>query len=246
MTLLRAVDLRKSFDGIDAVAGVSFDVAAGELVALIGPNGAGKTTCFNLLNGQIRPDAGQVLLNGADIAGRPPRAIARFGVGRGFQVAATFASMTAREAAQTALAAHHGAVWRFLRPARGQFRAEAEALLDRAGLAGLADRADGERTHGERKRLDLALALSNDPALLLMDEPAAGLTREEGRAVVRQLKSAARERGCAVLFTEHDMDIVFELADRVLAMDKGRLIATGAPAEVRADPVVRAVYLGEA
>lgn len=245
MSLLSARDLRKDFGGVQAVAGVSFTVAAGELVALIGPNGAGKSTCFNLLNGQIRPDSGRVTLDGTDITGWQPNRVWQLGVGRSFQVAATFASMTVRENVQTALIARHGRVWRFIRPARALFRDQAEALLALVGLGDRADQGCGALAYGELKRLELALALSNDPRLLLMDEPAAGLAPADRLALMALVRRLARGQGRAVLFTEHDMDVVFAVADRVLVMDRGALIAQGAPDQVRADPRVKAVYLGE-
>jgi branched-chain amino acid transport system ATP-binding protein len=245
MTLLVARDLRKDFGGIQAVAGVSFTVAPGELLALIGPNGAGKSTCFNLLNGQIAPDSGSVRLDGVDITGWPPRRVWRMGVGRSFQVAATFASMTVRENVQTALLARHARIWRFIRPARALFRDQAEALLALVGLADRADQGCGALAYGELKRLELALALSNDPRLLLMDEPAAGLAPADRLVLMDLVRRVAREQRRAVLFTEHDMDVVFSVADRVLVMDRGMLIAQGSPELVRADPRVRAVYLGE-
>lgn len=245
MSLLIARDLRKDFGGVRAVAGVSFTVAAGELVALIGPNGAGKSTCFNLLNGQIAPDSGSVHLGGLDITGWPPNRVWRLGVGRSFQVAATFTSMTVRENVQMALIARHGQVWRFGRPARALFRDQAEALLALVGLAERADQGGGALAYGEVKRLELALALSNDPRLLLMDEPAAGLAPADRLVLMDLVRRVAREQGRAVLFTEHDMDVVFAIADRVLVMDRGALIAEGPPDQVRADPRVRAVYLGD-
>ena len=245
MTLLAVEGLRKSFDGVHAVAGVSFRLQAGEMLALIGPNGAGKSTCFNLLNGQLRPDAGRVLLDGTDITGRQPRQIWRLGVGRSFQVASVFASMTVIENVQTALIAQAGQVFRFGRPADGYFRTEADALLRLVGMAEQGGQAAGVLAYGDVKRLELALALANDPLLLLMDEPTAGMAPAERGALMALVRRIARERGTAVLFTEHDMEIVFSSADRILVMDRGQLIAEGDAASVRADPRVRAVYLGE-
>lgn len=245
MSLLTARDLRKNFGGVEAVAGVSFTLAAGELLALIGPNGAGKSTCFNLLNGQTPPDSGSVVLDGTDITGWAPRRVWRMGVGRSFQVAATFASMTVRENVQMALIARRGLVWRFLRSAHRLFRAEADALLAQAGLADQADQGCGALAYGALKRLELALALANDPRLLLMDEPAAGLAPADRRVLMDLVRRLARERNCAVLFTEHDMDIVFAVADRIMVMDRGKLIAEGDPAAIRANRLVQAVYLGE-
>jgi branched-chain amino acid transport system permease protein len=244
--LLVAEGLRKDYGGIQAVADVSLRVAPGEVVALIGPNGAGKSTCFNLLNGQVRPDAGRVRLGGLDITNWPARRIVRLGVGRSFQVAAVFRSMTVRENVQTALLAHHRRIWRFWRAALQHDRAAADGLLELVGLGALAEEGCATLAYGDAKRLELALALANDPRLLLMDEPAAGLAAHERAALMALVRRLARERGCAVLFTEHDVDLVFAVADRVLVMDRGVLIAQGDPVAVRADPAVRAAYLGSA
>jgi branched-chain amino acid transport system ATP-binding protein len=245
MTLLEVDGLKKCFAGVAAVAGVSFRLAAGEMLALIGPNGAGKSTCFNLLNGQLRPDAGRVVLDGREITGKTPRQIWRLGVGRSFQVASVFASMTVRENIQVALIAHAGRVFRFGRPADGYFRAQADALLALVGMAEQGARGAGVLAYGDVKRLELALALASDPRLLLMDEPTAGMAPAERGALMALVRSIARDRGTAVLFTEHDMDVVFSSADRILVLDRGELIAEGDAAAIRADPRVRAVYLGE-
>jgi len=244
MTLLLAEDLQRAFGGVQAVAGVSFAVAAAEIVALIGPNGAGKSTCFNMLNGQLAPDAGRVRLDGRDITGLPPRRAWRLGVGRTFQITATFASMTVRENVQTALFAHHRDIWRRWRRGAALHRTAAEALLDQVGLADQAGRAAGVLAYGDLKRLELAMALASAPRLLLMDEPTAGMAAAERRALMALVRRLASARGLAVLFTEHDMDIVFGTADRILVLDRGRLIAQGDAAAIRADARVRAVYLG--
>ena len=236
--------ISKSFDGVDAIRDVSFRLAAGELVALIGPNGAGKTTCFNCVNGQLAPDAGTVMLEGVRIDGRPPRAIARAGVGRTFQVAATLASMTVRENVQVALLAHAGEQNGFVSRASTRFRGEADALLERMGITRLADQGCATLAYGDAKRVELALALANAPRLLLMDEPTAGTSPRTRRRLMELAAEFARDDRIAVLFTEHDMDVVFGYADRVLVLDKGRLIAEGTPDAIRADPLVQAVYLG--
>jgi branched-chain amino acid transport system ATP-binding protein len=236
--------LSKSFDGVDAVRNVSFDVAPGELCALIGPNGAGKTTCFNCINGQLDPDAGRVLLDGVDITGRSPCAIAHAGVGRTFQVAATFASMTVRQNIEVALLSHSGSAFDLLGRASGSRRAEAESLLDRAGILALAERHMATLPYGDAKRVELALALAGNPALLLMDEPTAGMAPRERGALMRVAGEIARHDRVAVLFTEHDMDVVFGHADRVIVLDRGRLIAQGAPEAIRENEAVQAVYLG--
>jgi len=243
--VLRVSGLRKAFGGLDAVSGVTFDVAAGEIVALIGPNGAGKTTCFNLVNGQLRPDAGTVMLNGERIDGLPPRVIAGKGVGRTFQVAATLASMTVRENVQLALLAHDRAHAGIARPAPSYRRREADALLERVRMSRFADMGCATLAYGDAKRVELALALAGAPRLLLMDEPTAGMSpRSRGRAM-QLAADLARQESIAVLFTEHDMDVVFEHADRVIVLDRGEIISEGTPDVVRADSHVQAVYLGE-
>jgi branched-chain amino acid transport system ATP-binding protein len=236
--------LAKAFGGVKAVDGVSFGVEAGRLIALIGPNGAGKTTCFNLLNGQLAPDAGRVVLSGRDITGMSPRAIWRLGVGRTFQITATFPSMTVRENVQMALLSHHGRIWDGWSRAREAFLLEAGALLGQVGMAAQAERACGILAYGDLKRIELAVALANAPKLLLMDEPTAGMAPGERLELMELTARIAREQGIAVLFTEHDMDVVFAHADRILVLDRGRLIAEGSADEVRANPAVQAVYLG--
>lgn len=244
MTVLEVQNLTKSFGGVRAVAGVSFTVAAGDMLALIGPNGAGKSTCFNMLGGQLRPDGGHVALHGRDITGVSSRRICRLGVGRTFQVTATFSSMNLRENVQTVLSTHHGDTWKFWRVADRLHCREADALLAQVGLADQADRPAGVLAYGDLKRLELAMALVGSPGLLLMDEPTAGMAPAERTALMALTIQIARQRRMAVVFTEHDMDVVFGCADRILVMDRGRLIAQGDVAAIRADERVRAVYLG--
>jgi branched-chain amino acid transport system ATP-binding protein len=226
MTALSATGLAKSFEGFRALDGVDLAVAGGEAVAMIGPNGAGKSTCFALLGGQLRPDAGRVRIDGDDVTALPPRLRARRGLGRTFQVAQVFASMSARD--NLAIAAG----------------ADPAGLLARVGLADQADRAAATMAYGDVKRLELALALATRPRVLLMDEPTAGMAPAERRALMLLVDDLVRRDGLAVLFTEHDMDVVFGHADRVLVLDRGRLIASGDPQSIRADPRVREVYLG--
>jgi branched-chain amino acid transport system ATP-binding protein len=244
VTVLEAVGLRKSFGGVAAVDGVSLSVQAGEMLALIGPNGAGKSTCFNMLNGQIRPDAGQVRLMGQDIAGLPPRQVWRLGVGRTFQVTATFGSMTVLDNVRMALLSHHRRLTQLWRPAKDLYDAEAAAALAQVGLADQANRSCGVLAYGDLKRLELAVALANTPRLLLMDEPTAGMAPAERSGLMALTARIAKGRGIAVLFTEHDMDVVFGHADRVLVLHQGQVITAGTPAAVRADARVREVYLG--
>ncbi len=242
--VLEAKGIAKAFGGVRAVDDVSFSVAKGELLALIGPNGAGKTTCFNMLNGQLKPDRGEVLLLGEPITGQTPRVVARRGVGRTFQITATYGSMTVRENVQTALIAASGEQWRMYGSASALHRAKASELLELVSMADQAERACSVLAYGDLKRVELAVALANDPKLLLMDEPTAGMAPSERIALMELAADIARSRGIAVLFTEHDMDVVFAHADRIIVLDRGRLIAGGTAAEVRANPEVQAVYLG--
>ena len=244
MSLLVVKNLAKSFGGVQAVAGISFEVAAGELLALIGPNGAGKSTCFNLLNGQLRPEAGSVSLAGRDITGREPRNIWRLGVARTFQVTETYGSMTVQENVQLVLLSRARRVYGMWRPAAAQFRTEALALLERVGMVDQAQRPCSLLAYGDLKRVELAVALASEPQLLLMDEPTAGMGPKERNELMALTTMLTRERGLGVLFTEHSMDVVFTYAQRVLVMARGRIIAEGTPAQVRDDPEVQAVYLG--
>ncbi|MEW6255671.1 MAG: ABC transporter ATP-binding protein [Pseudomonadota bacterium] len=243
--LLNVTSLAKSYGGVHAVRGVSFSLDAGRILALIGPNGAGKSTCFNMLNGQIRPNAGSISLNGKEIVGLPPRVVWRMGVGRTFQITATFGSMSVRENVQVALLSYHRRLWSGFTSASRAFRSEADTLLALVGMEAQAERPCGELAYGDLKRLELAIALANAPKLLLMDEPTAGMAPKERVDLMRLTADIAREKGIGVLFTEHDMDVVFEHADSVMVLNRGELIATGTPEEVRRDPQVRAIYLGE-
>jgi branched-chain amino acid transport system ATP-binding protein len=246
LSILAIDGLCKSFGGVVAAEDVNFTVDEGELVALIGPNGAGKSTTFNMVGGQLRPDAGTVSFDGRAITGLAPRAIWRLGVGRTFQITATFASMTVRENVQMALISHHGRT-RALWPWAGDlYRNEAMAVLGRVGMADQAERECAILAYGDIKRVELAMALANDPRLLLMDEPTAGMAPRERVALMQLAADIVRERSIGVLFTEHDMDVVFTHADRILVLDRGILIAEGTPEAVRSDPRVREIYLGAA
>jgi branched-chain amino acid transport system ATP-binding protein len=244
MAVLEVRGLSKAFGGNQAVRDVAFVLEAGEVLALIGPNGAGKTTCFNCLNGQIRPDAGSVRLAGRELIGLPPRAIWRLGVGRTFQIAQTFGSQSVAENVQQALLSYHRRTLGLWHDARGLYREDALALLARLAMLEQAERPCAVLAYGDLKRVELAVALAHDPTLLLMDEPTAGMAPEERLELMTLIRGLARERDLAVLFTEHDMDVVFGHADRILVMDRGELIAEGTPAQVQADPLVRDVYLG--
>jgi len=246
VSALEVRHLSKAYGGVQAVRDVSFTVQPGELVAMIGPNGAGKTTCFNMLNGQLAPDSGEIRLGEASIAGLPPHRIWRLGVGRTFQITATFGSMSVRENVQVALLSHQRRLHQFLNLAPGLFSTEADALLERVGMRDQADKPCGVLAYGDLKRMELAVALANRPRLLLMDEPTAGMAPEERGALMALAAELARAGRIAVLFTEHDMDVVFGHATRVLVLHLGELIAQGTPDEVQADARVREVYLGDA
>ena len=244
MNILSVRNLAKAFGGVRAVNNVSFDVASGEFLALIGPNGAGKSTCFNIINGQLPPDQGDVRLLDRSIVGLPPREIWRLGVGRTFQVAATFGSMTVAENIQLALVSQHGEVFRFGAALRHYHAQRARDLLHQVGMAQAAHRACKELAYGDVKRVELAIALANNPRLLLMDEPTAGMAPRERNDLIALVKRLVLENNISVLFTEHSMDVVFAHADRIIVMARGRLIADGDSAAIRDNPEVQQVYLG--
>jgi branched-chain amino acid transport system ATP-binding protein len=244
--VLEVSGVRKSFGGVHAVDDVSFVLPAGEIRALIGPNGAGKTTFFNILTGQLAADGGSVRFRGRPIGGLSPWAIWRLGIGRTFQITATFATLTVLENVQVARLSHVGRSRGLVRPARTLEVAPATALLEQVGLADQRWRPAGVLAYGDLKKLELAIALANAPALLLLDEPTAGMAPAERGALMALTARIARDRGLTVLFTEHDMDVVFATADRIMVLHQGRLIAEGMPGDVRAHREVQAVYLGDA
>jgi branched-chain amino acid transport system ATP-binding protein len=236
--------LSKAFGGVRAVNEVSFDVKHGEFLALIGPNGAGKSTCFNMINGQLPADSGEIWFEGSKLNGRKPREIWRLGVARTFQVAATFGSMTVVENVQMAFISHAHQVYHLWRPAASLHRDRALELLDQVGMLAQADRASRELAYGDVKRVELAIALANDPRLLLMDEPTAGMAPRERNDLIALVKRLVIERGISVLFTEHSMDVVFAFADRIIVLARGRVIADGDATSIRNDAQVREVYFG--
>ena len=237
MTLLVVEHLGKSFGAHRAVDDLSFAVNAGELVALIGPNGAGKSTCFNMLSGQLPPDSGTIRLQDRSLLGLAPHRLARLGLGRTFQIAATFASMTVRENIAMAMLLRYRLSWKIS-------RAAVQATLDNVGIAALAERICGELAYGDVKRVELAMAIASHPRLLLMDEPTAGMAADERAALMALIVRLARQQQMGVLFTEHDVDVVFGHADRVLAILSGHLIAEGPPEQLSRDPRLIETYLG--
>jgi branched-chain amino acid transport system ATP-binding protein len=242
--IFRTVGLHKHFGGLAATHDVSLEVERAEFRAIIGPNGAGKSTLFNLITGFLRPDAGQVLLEGRDITGTPPHRMFGRGVSRTFQITNIFTNLSVMENVQIALLSYRGRLYRVLRPAEGQLRAEAEALLALVGLGGDPGLEASTLSHGDRKKLELAVALANQPRLLFLDEPTAGMAANERIEAIRMVRRIAGERDLTVVFTEHDMQVVFAVADRISVLHQGRIIAEGPPAEVRRSEDVQRVYLG--
>ena len=245
-SVLEVRGLAKSFGGVQAVAGVDLSMPRGEIRALIGPNGAGKTTFFNMLTGQLRADMGEVRFKGERLSGLAPHAVWRRGVSRTFQITATFVTLSAVENVQVALQSHRRRTYALFARADRLERDAARALLAHVGLDAQAERPAGVLAYGDLKKLELAVALANGPEVLLLDEPTAGMAPAERGALMALTQRIARERSLTVLFTEHDMDVVFSVADRIMVLHQGRVIAEGRPDEVRADAQVQKVYLGEA
>lgn len=242
--VLEVRNLSKSFGGIQAVKGVSFDLKRGEFLALIGPNGAGKTTCFNMLNGYLRPDRGSVKLLGKELVGVRPRKVWRMGVGRTFQITETFQSMTVLENVQMAFISHNRRIYNILARATEMYRSEAMGLLELIGMTDQAERPCSELAYGDLKQLELAIALAHDPDLLLMDEPTAGMAPVERIALMQLTADIVAKGHVSVIFTEHDMDVVFAHSHRILVLNRGELIAEGTGDEIRTNALVQEVYLG--
>jgi branched-chain amino acid transport system ATP-binding protein len=243
--MLELQDLKKSFGGFTAVDGVRLTVAGGQIAAVIGPNGAGKSTLFNLVTGHLRPTHGRVVLDGRDITGVPPHRICRMGMGRSFQRTNIFPLLSVFENVQAAYIAHRGRGRNLWARSAGLYREETEALLASIGLLDQADAKAGALSHGAQKQVELGIALACDPEILLLDEPTAGMSAGETHETIRLLQRIAEARGLTLLFTEHDMEVVFSIAQKIAVLHQGRIIAEGSPTEVQRDPEVRRVYLGE-
>ncbi len=243
--MLEVRNLTKAFDGFQAVGGVSAAVAPGAIAAIIGPNGAGKTTLFNLITGHLRPDTGAVILKGRDITGLPPHEICRLGLGRSFQRTNIFPRLTVFENVQASFISHRGRGLDLFGRVERLYRGETEAVLQLVGLLDKSGEVSGFLSHGNQKQLELGIALASEPELLLLDEPTAGMSAAETRETIRLVQRITQERGLTLLFTEHDMEVVFSVAERITVLHQGRVIAEGPPADVRGDPEVRRVYLGQ-
>jgi branched-chain amino acid transport system ATP-binding protein len=243
--VLEVREIAKSFGGVQAVNNLSFDLSAGRLLAMIGPNGAGKSTCFNLINGQLRPDRGSIAILGKKINGSRPRQVWKLGVGRTFQITATFASMTVLENIKMAVLSYHRRTRSLFSRVRKLYSDESMELLKLVGIEDQYDRACGILAYGDLKRVELAAALANKPKLLLMDEPTAGMGRAERRSLMELVSNIVRTRNIGVLFTEHDMEAVFNHADHIIVLHHGAKIAEGTPTAVRENERVQEVYLGK-
>ena len=242
--MLEVRGLSKSFSGFRAVSDVDLTVDTGQIAAVIGPNGAGKSTLFNLITGHLQPDGGNVRLDGRDITGAAPHKICRMGIGRSFQRTNIFTKLTVFENLQAAFLVHRGRGRDFWSRAAALYRDETGALLQSIGLADERDTVAGTLSYGNQKQLELGLALASDPAVLLLDEPTAGMSAAETHDTIRLIERIAGERSLTLLFTEHDMEVVFQIAQKIAVLHQGRVIADGAPESVRTDPEVRRVYLG--
>ena len=243
--ILRTRGLGKRFGGIHAVNGVDLSIPYGDVRAIIGPNGAGKTTLFNLITGDLSHDTGEIYFAGEEVNGVPPHRLCRRGMGRTFQITSVFRRLTALENVQTALLAHHRRHFNFLSRARRLYRADALGLLDRVGLHDQAGKPSGMLAHGDQRRLELAIALASAPRLLLLDEPTAGMAPRERHEIMALVDRIAAETGLTVIFTEHDMDVVFAVARRITVLHQGTVLADDVPAAVRANAEVQRVYLGQ-
>jgi branched-chain amino acid transport system ATP-binding protein len=242
--LLQAHGLTRSFGGFRAVDGVDLTVRAGSIHSVIGPNGAGKTTLFRLLTGILRPTAGSLELDGRSIAGRPPHVIARMGLAQAFQTTNIFPRLSVLESVRAALVSRHRRTADMVSWFHRGLEGEAREVLETVGLAGSADVESQTLSHGDQRALEVALALAMRPRLLLLDEPTAGMSPFESQRMVQLVQGLARENGLTVILSEHDMDTVFGISDRVTVLHQGRVLADGPAPEVRANDEVMAIYLG--
>ena len=243
--ILQVNNLVKSFNGFMAIAGVNFTVKKGELCAIIGPNGAGKTTLFNLITGHLSMDKGQIVFNDIDISRLNAHKVCRLGLGRSFQRINIFSRLTVFENIQAAVLTHRGKSFNFFTPVQPLFQEETHEILERVGLQEHRDEVSGSLAYGFQKQLELGIALAMEPKMLLLDEPTAGMSTQETRATIELIGEIVKEKGLTLLFTEHDMSVVFSISERILVLHQGKLIASGPPDEVRNNPEVQRVYMGE-
>jgi len=242
--MLECRNLRKTFSGFVATDDVSLSVDKNSITAVIGPNGAGKSTLFNLITGHLDADGGEVILEGRNITGIPPHKICGMGIARSFQRTNIFPKLTVFENIQAAFIAHGGKGLDMWSVSERQFRDETGQMIEQLGLQDIAHTIAGEVGHGAQKQVELGIALAGEPRMLLLDEPTAGMSPQETHESIALLERIAKERGLTLLFTEHDMDVVFSIAHKIAVLHQGRIIATGLPEEVRRNNEVRRVYLG--
>jgi branched-chain amino acid transport system ATP-binding protein len=242
--VLRIVSVGKQYGSFVAVADVSFSVGHGEVKALIGPNGAGKTTLFNILSGQVAPTGGKIFYKGQDVTGMSANALARIGIGRSFQITSVFPKLSLRRNIEVAAQSRTHRDLDFVSSAASltNVRDRAEKILDRVGLSKLIDQDAGQLSHGDQRRLEIGIVLATDPELILLDEPTAGMSHEDSAEFAVLLGEIARDK--TVVFVEHNIDFVMKIAQRIVVMERGRVLIEGTPAEVRESPEVRRAYLG--
>jgi branched-chain amino acid transport system ATP-binding protein len=242
--MLECRNLRKTFSGFVATNDVSLTVESGSITAVIGPNGAGKSTLFNVITGHLEPDSGEVILEGRDITAVPPHKLCGMGIARSFQRTNIFSKLTVFENIQAAFIAHGGKGLDMWGVSERQFRDETWQMIEQLALQDIAHAIAGEISHGAQKQVELGIALAGKPRMLLLDEPTAGMSAQETHESIQLLARIAKEQGLTLLFTEHDMEVVFSIADKIAVLHQGSIIATGLPDEVRNNAEVRRVYLG--
>jgi len=242
--VLEVKSLSKSFDGFKAVNNANLDVQKGEIVAVIGPNGAGKTTLFNLITGILKPDSGTVHFKGENIAGLPPYEVCRKRISRSFQVVNIFPRLTVFENVQVSILSKEKRTWNLFTPSSKLVVDETNRILESVGLVQKKDRTTALLSHGDRKVLEIAMALGGDPEFLILDEPTAGMAPEETARCIELVKSLSEKLGLTILFCEHDMEIVFGIADRIMVMVRGATVVQGSCDEVRCNEAVQDAYLG--
>jgi len=243
--ILNVEKVKKSFDGFVAVNGVSLAIKKGEICSIIGPNGAGKTTLFNLITGHLPANEGKLVFKGIDITHLPPHQICRLGMGRSFQRTNIFPRLTVFQNIQAAVLVHLGKSFNFFQPVDSFFREETQAIIEKVGLKEYGETVSGSLSYGFQKQLELGIALASEPELLLLDEPTAGMSAKETHQTMELIGRITREKGLTLLFTEHDMEVVFSISERIMVLHQGRLIAEGSPEEVRSNSDVQKIYLGE-
>jgi branched-chain amino acid transport system ATP-binding protein len=242
--MLQVESLIKSFDDFMAVNGANLTVDKGQIVAVIGPNGAGKTTLFNLITGALKRDRGRIVFKGEDISELPPYAICKKGISRSYQIVNTFPRLTVFENVQVAVLSYQRRSSNLFRPAQSIAVNETKSILESMGLSNKGKNIAGSLSHGDQKILEIAIALGNEPELLILDEPTAGMSPEETQSTMELVKRLASQRGLTILFCEHDMDIVFSIAQSIMVMRYGQTIIQGGLQEVRSNKEVQEAYLG--